>query len=315
MRIGLLFMGNETSEIWGSAITTYYLGEALKDLGHEVWRVSVQSKNANWEKKLDKRTQLVIAEGISAKDIPEIVWDKTDYVVQWWLTTLFYDEAEIKTSPFHAIATNSSKCTEQLTAQNVLARTIELAAPASFINAKPHSAYHSLATYLGSYPLKTAAQMNMMFLPASMFGLSIWGYGWEESPYREWYRGPLPLRDIGSLYKSVNVVLALTEQEQRDLGMINNRIFEALAVGAVVISDRHAALEAHEIGPYVNFVERPEKVEDLLASLVQTQALRKRAKEGELVVLAKHTYHQRAEEFIKLYQVLVGAYGNNTTKR
>lgn len=43
-------------------------------------------------------------------------------------------------------------------------------------------------------------------------------------------------------YDCYHVVLASAIQSQSDLGMINNRIFEALACGAIVISDNYTAL-------------------------------------------------------------------------
>lgn len=305
MRIGLLFMGNENSTIWGSAITTYYLAEALHSLGHETWRLSMGAEKTDWDKALEQRTQLVIAEGINANDIPPALWDRCDYVVLWWLSTLFYDQTGILNTPYHGIASNSAQWTAQLKSRNLIAHTIELAAPVSFADAEPHPDYRSTTTYLGAYPLKAEAQMDLMFLPAAEHGLTIWGYGWAESPYRQWYRGPLPLLDIARLYKSVDVVLALTQHKQRDLGMINNRIFEALAAGAILISDRHPALEAHELGPFINFVDTSDQVRALLKSLPHAPVLRERARAGQKVVLANHTYRHRATEFLKLYDMLL----------
>ena len=42
------------------------------------------------------------------------------------------------------------------------------------------------------------------------------------------WRGKLPPGDIPALYSSAAVVLGTTEVAQRELGMVNNRAFEAL---------------------------------------------------------------------------------------
>eukprot|EP00605_Chrysophyceae_sp_TOSAG23-4_P002921 GSChrysophyteH1.ASY1.ANO1.3216.1 assembled CDS len=66
------------------------------------------------------------------------------------------------------------------------------------------------------------------------FGLHLYGMGWQESAeadIRAAHRGVLPHREIASVYSSARVVLAHTIQSQRDSGMVNNRVFEAMSCG------------------------------------------------------------------------------------
>ncbi|HYA35702.1 MAG TPA: glycosyltransferase, partial [Candidatus Binataceae bacterium] len=50
-------------------------------------------------------------------------------------------------------------------------------------------------------------------------------------------RGVLPMDDIARLYSSAKIVLNYHEDSQREWGMWNNRVFEALACGALLITD------------------------------------------------------------------------------
>ena len=74
---------------------------------------------------------------------------------------------------------------------------------------------------------------------------AIFGYGWEAAPedLRRHWRGVLPRDALGPTYGASAVVLCSTANEQRSDGMVNNRVFEALASGAVVVSDWFAELE------------------------------------------------------------------------
>ena len=53
----------------------------------------------------------------------------------------------------------------------------------------------------------------------------------------------LPRYDIANAYSSAHVVLASTIEAQRSVGMINNRVFEAMSCEALLLSDYSEALE------------------------------------------------------------------------
>ena len=78
--------------------------------------------------------------------------------------------------------------------------------------------------------------------------LEVWGSAWdrfarEDEDYAHLvdccWKGLLPAGAIAELYGKAAVVLGTTETQQRRLGMVNNRVFEALASGA-----RFVAVEA-----------------------------------------------------------------------
>src|SRR6266850_6669571 len=107
-RVGLLFMGNERNEIWGSAITTYYLGEALRALGCTVVRKSAGELDG-FAAVFAESPDLVISEGVPAELIPDTCWRSGARFVFWALSSLFYSDETIRDTPFHGVATNSWK--------------------------------------------------------------------------------------------------------------------------------------------------------------------------------------------------------------
>lgn len=307
MRIGLLYMGNEADEIWGSAITTLYLAAALETRGHQVWRASATT-TTSWQAYTSSQNDLVISEGVPSEKIPLEVWETTKKIILWCLSSLFFGPEELFQTRFHGVASNSVTLAVDLSAIGLRSKFIELAASEALAQMVSSRDYECDCTFVGTYPHKTAEQMRLLFKPASAYRFSIWGYGWEDSVYAGWHRGALPLRDIGRLYKSATIVLALTENRQKSLLMINNRIFEALACGAVVVSDPHSGIQEHEIGQYIHFVKTEEEasafIDQVLNDADFRAAQQTRARAGQELVLRSHTYRQRAELFELFYSEL-----------
>ena len=305
MRVGFLYIGNEVDEIWGSAISTLYLAEAFERQGHTVWRASA-THTTNWSEFTARASDLVVSEGVPEDRIPGDVWESAHRIIFWWLSSLHYDEESIRNTRFHAIATNSRNCATALVAHGVPAAMIELAAPTSLRSEHTGSSYRSPCVFLGTCHNKTDEQLRLLLGPATEFGLDIWGCRWEEGRYTGSYRGPLPLKDIGVLYRSAGCVLALTEERQKELGMCNNRMFEALVCGAIVISDPFPWLMEQRLGKYLQFVTSESQARRVLQRVFWDEQFRLErrtiARAGQAYVLDNHTYEHRVGEFIRLYE-------------
>ncbi|KAJ8603596.1 hypothetical protein CTAYLR_004850, partial [Chrysophaeum taylorii] len=72
--------------------------------------------------------------------------------------------------------------------------------------------------------------------------LEIYGTAWDrvDTPLRRYWRGPLPSDQIFSLYARAAVVIGTTESAQRRLGMVNNRVFEAIATARAFVAVEEA---------------------------------------------------------------------------
>ncbi len=81
--------------------------------------------------------------------------------------------------------------------------------------------------------------------------LRMWGRGWEDhAAAPNLVDAFLPNAELGDLYRRAKIVLCDHMPSMREHGYISNRIFDALACGAAVISDPVAGLP-DEFAPYV----------------------------------------------------------------
>lgn len=306
LKIGLLFAGNYTNSPFGSAITTFYLAKALREMGHETWLVSV-TKKTGLDLELVKNTDFLISEGVPHWQIANAIWESSSVRIFWWLSKLFYDEYTISSSPFDGIATNSKPLFDRMKVLGIPAAKIDLCADRSFVNATPNrKKFYNDCVYLGKYPHKNSSQLDLMFEGAVHHNLGIWGTGWAASKYAAAYRGVLPFDQIASLYKSSTAAFLLTEERQKQAGMINNRTFEILASGCVPISEDFETLQNSDLGEFIYFVDNSEQVNEILTSLSKRYTeTNSRLLSAQKMILEKHTYQDRARHFINFFQSII----------
>lgn len=161
------------------------------------------------------------------------------------------------------------------------------------------------ALYLGAggRMIEYKPDLLEMVRSAAPYGLTLHGMGWDEVDdvhIQAANKGVLPRYEIAQAYSSAVVVLASTIEAQRVEGMINNRVFEAMACGAVVLSDYSEALE--EISEGVILFYRDGK--DVGKWLQWTQENPQRALEmgqrSRDLVLSKHSWAHRAVSILGL---------------
>lgn len=83
------------------------------------------------------------------------------------------------------------------------------------------------------------------------FRLEVWGEGWQMLPEGIWQGEYIPYDELNRLYASSAVVLSDTHTDMREAGIINPRVLDATAAGAMVIDEgtediRGAVLRAIE---------------------------------------------------------------------
>ncbi len=165
--------------------------------------------------------------------------------------------------------------------------------------------YRSEVCYLGSYnpATKGHAAFDRYLLPAAGRDLALWGEMWDRAPsaLRRRWRGVLPNGEIARLYSSVDVAIGFNAESQAAAGMVNNRVFEVLSCGALLLSDRVPTIE-DLFGDVAVFTDGGDDTRDKLAWWLarpdERAALAARARER---ILAAHTYDHRARQLVELY--------------
>jgi glycosyltransferase involved in cell wall biosynthesis len=129
--------------------------------------------------------------------------------------------------------------------------------------------------------------------------LAVWGQGWS---------GMLPdgvlagqhLRndEVRRAYSSAALVLNDHWDDMREQGIVSNRVFDALACGALVVSD-HLPELGERFGDAVVTYTTPADLRSQLDALLAEPAVRvERAARGRELVLAEHTFRHRVDALL-----------------
>jgi O-antigen biosynthesis protein len=132
---------------------------------------------------------------------------------------------------------------------------------------------------------------------AAGFTPTIWGVGWEGIVDPALLRGAfLPNDQVPAAYASAGIVLNDHWADMAAQGFLSNRLFDAVASGAAVVSDEAVGL--HEVLPSV----RTYRTVDGLRALLSDPALLPDAAEradAAALVAREHSFDARAERLIK----------------
>ena len=167
---------------------------------------------------------------------------------------------------------------------------------------------------------KRPATTQHFLQAAKKFDFAIWGGDWSREYWEreylanpaanDWHRfcrGQLPLDDIAALYSSAKIVLNFHEDSQRERGMWNNRTFEALGCGALMICDEAAGLR-EEFGDAIVFTAGGEETARLIAHYLERPQERHRIGNlGRAIVRERYTYSRWARAVRQLYDRIIDA--------
>lgn len=85
---------------------------------------------------------------------------------------------------------------------------------------------------------------SLKFAIESGHYVAVYGFGWEGIVPYEMYRGKyIENKDLNRYYSSAKIVLNDHRPDMKEFGFINNRIYDATAAGAMVISDYMPEIE------------------------------------------------------------------------
>jgi hypothetical protein len=137
--------------------------------------------------------------------------------------------------------------------------------------------------------------------------LGVYGVGWSEFIPAEFIRGEfLSNAEVPSAYASAGIVLNDHWREMADEGFLSNRLFDAVASGARVISDEAAGL--HEVfGDAVVTYSSPEGLREILHAPLETAFpdLQHRL-ENAARIATEHSFGSRAAVLIAAATALRG---------
>ena len=143
-------------------------------------------------------------------------------------------------------------------------------------------------------------------LPTSR-DLAIWGADWEPLIGAEHVRGHyLPNDQVRRVYSSAGVVLNDHWEDMRRHGFASNRLYDAVACGAVVVTDHVDGVAERFGGAVLTYSTRDELgalVEHLLANPGERA---ERGAAGREIVVGAHTFAHRVERLLELAHEATG---------
>ena len=143
-------------------------------------------------------------------------------------------------------------------------------------------------------------------LPTSR-DLAIWGADWEPLIGSEHIRGHyLPNDQVRRVYSSAGIVLNDHWEDMRRHGYASNRLYDAVACGALVISDRVDGIEERFGGAVLTYGTRDELHALVEHQLANPAERAERGAAGRELVLAAHTFGHRVERLLELAHEATG---------
>ena len=139
--------------------------------------------------------------------------------------------------------------------------------------------------------------------------LAIYGRAWEEHGLDSRYlRGShIPNAELRGHYASASIVLNDTWEDMRGAGFISNRIYDALASGAFVLSDDVQGMDEEFDGGVAIYRDADDLRSAVDRYLDAPELRREIAERGRAAVLARHTFERRAEEILGAMRPLLDA--------
>jgi len=297
------------TQVVGSVITTDGLRAALMQR-EDVGNVRVFYP-FHYEHLFEARWDVVIIEGwfLMIHDFIQIVRSHCpDAVVLFYcLDPSFPGMRETLSYDVDGYLTNSRRVLQQL---QQVAPSLFLPLAADPLRMRPSASpdpmqrrAHTVFVGAGGKMLQYKPELLAMVRAALPFDLRLYGMGWAEASQpaiRAAHMGVLPRWGIASVYASAQVVLGSTIEAQRQQGMVNNRVFEAMSCGAVLLTD-HSPELAEVAEGNVLFANSSADVAKQLQWVrnhpAEAAAIGRRAR---ALVLQKHTWGHRAVQALAL---------------
>lgn len=122
------------------------------------------------------------------------------------------------------------------------------------------------------------------------FDVAVYGYNWQGFVPDRMYKGQyIANTDLNRYYASAKIVLNDHRPDMKEFGFVNNRIYDATAAGAMVISDYMPEIEA-EYGDTIPMYKSKEELKELLDYYLSHEEERQRlAEQARAITLHKFT--------------------------
>ncbi len=317
LHVAITVTKDDESAGYGDWYTAHQFGDALEALG---WRVSYAERYGDRWYDLDPSVDVLVAmiDAIDLTRVPRHVVTCA-WVRNWpqrWLSHDWIDDYDLVFASSQALRDVIEANTVHTCIPLALAADGDLFHPEADGTPDGHRDRADVL-FVGSRHDKPRVVEEAFAPLAAAMDLELHGHGWEKSPSAATLtRGPLPYRELPAAYASVPLVIDDTVGEAtRKFHAVNSRVFEAIAAGAVPITDNPIGVAELFETPVPSWDEPEQLVEVCKRWLDDDAGRRELAAKLREELVEKHTYAHRAAEFrdalrawveAKRFTVLVG---------
>ena len=295
LHLGITVTRDDERAGFGDWYTAHELGDALARLG---WRITYLERHEDrwYNPPSDLDAVLVLIDLFDLTRLPpgivRIAW-----IRNWadhWTGREWFDDYDL-------VLTSSAASKASIEASSAArAHVFPIATnPERFAPGRPDEALATEVAFVGShFGLERAIARGLPAIAERGVRVGVWGKGWADVPAVAGLdRGPIAYDRVPDVYRSTRIVVDdANEGATRDLGMMNSRVFDALATGTIVITNNVVGA-AELMDPDFPTWSDPESLASATAALLADEA-----RTDELVaryravVLERHTYERRATE-------------------
>jgi GT2 family glycosyltransferase/spore maturation protein CgeB len=233
---------------------------------------------------------------------------KPSHVNVLWVISHPEDVTAGECEPFDLVLVASDlHATRLREAVNVPVHTMYQATdPHRFSPTEPDPDLHAELLFVGNSRLQD--RHGVRWAVEARLPLTIYGSEWEGLVDPRLVRAAyFPNERLNDLYCSADIVLNDHWPDMRDAGLISNRIFDALACGAFVISDSVSGIGAMFDGAVPTYSSREELAELVRHYLAHPAERKQLAARGMKIVRDHHTFDARAAVFDDLVTPLLAS--------
>lgn len=135
-------------------------------------------------------------------------------------------------------------------------------------------------------------------------GLSVYGTKWGRIIDKKYIKGEyIPYEELRKTYSSCKILLNDHWDDMRTKGFISNRIFDAFASGAFIISDNVKGAE-NIFGDALVTYNNPQDLDNLIENYLTNEKERiKKSRLGQKYVIDKHTYQKRIQRILEIIKL------------
>ncbi|MBP2046660.1 glycosyltransferase family protein [Methanobacterium aggregans] len=298
----------------GDYFTALEFSEALKDLK---WDVMFLSRNGpgNWYEVPNDVDVLISL--LDAYDPRKIICSNLSLIKIAWPRNWFDRWAEHSGLYEYDIIFASSQIAcnyiKEKTDRDAILLPIATNASRFNNNVQPMEEYYSDYCFTGSYWYYPRDVIKMLNPKSIDYTFRLYGKNWEKvEKLQEYYQGFIEYFQLPELYASTKLVIDDANIATKNYGSVNSRVFDALASGALVITNGEIGAQ-ETFGGLLPSYHSKKELHNLIEYYLSNDEVRlTKIKELQQMILEDHTYNHRAQTLKKALEEYINIKNGNS---